>query len=226
MLEFRMLTTDRRAFLNKTAKLGCLSLLASAAPSLAAEPSSPQTGLLGKMQWMNEPATSHIEGDKLIVRSSPKGDFFRMPGWVADNGNFFHTLVEGNFVFEARIGGQYSTQYDQAGLMVRQDAENWLKCGTELVDGKRYGAVVLTRQWSDGSMMPDLSESAPVWWRIVRKKDSVETLCSLDGKSFTSVREAFGYFTSVPKLEIGLYCVAPVGQGVQAIFDSVKLSAV
>jgi uncharacterized protein len=225
MLEFRMLATDRRLFLNKTIKLGCFSLLAGVVPALEAEPSSQQTGLLAKMQWINAPTTSRIEGDKLIVRSSPKGDFFRMPGFVADNGNFFRMPAEGNFVFEARIEGQYSFQYDQAGLMLRQDTENWLKCGTEVVDGKRYAAVVLTRQWSDGSMMQDLTESAPVWWRIVRKKDSVETLCSLDGKSFTSVREAFGYFASALKLEIGIYCAAPEGQGVQATFDSVKLSA-
>jgi len=109
--------------------------------------------------------------------------------------------------------------------MVRQDAENWLKCGTEFVDGKRYASVVLTRQWSDGSMMQDLSENAPVWWRVVRRKGSVERLCSLDGKSFTSVREAFGYFVSVPREEVGKYCASPEGQGVQATFDSLKLSA-
>jgi regulation of enolase protein 1 (concanavalin A-like superfamily) len=73
--------------------------------------------------------------------------------------------------------------------------------------------------------MKDLSETAPVWWRVVRRKNSIETLCSLDGTTFTSVRQAYGYFASAPRLEVGIYCASTEGQGVHAGFDSLKLSA-
>jgi hypothetical protein len=53
-------------------------------------------------------------------------------GYITDNGHFFYLPVSGNFVFEARVDGQYAALYDQAGLMVRIDAQNWAKCGTEL----------------------------------------------------------------------------------------------
>lgn len=78
--------------------------------------------------------------------------------------------------------------YDQAGLMVRLDAENWMKCGTEFFAGRRHASVVLTRDFSDWSTMPDLSDTAEIWWRAVRKKDSIETRCSIDGQNFTSVK--------------------------------------
>ena len=124
----------------------------------------------------------------------PKTDFWRKAyyGYITDNGHFFHMRAEGDFVLQARVNGQYAALYDQAGLMVRVNAENWMKCGTEFFDGKRHASVVFTREYSDWSTMPDLTETGPVWWRAVRKGESVETLCSLDGKNFVSVRQ--GYF--------------------------------
>ena len=108
--------------------------------------------ITGKMTWLNEPASWKHSGDQLIVRSRPKTDFWRKTfyDYVTDNGHFFHVTATGNFVFEARIHGQYSAQYDQAGLMVRIDAENWMKCGTEFFEGKRHASVVFTRDFSEG----------------------------------------------------------------------------
>jgi len=105
--------------------------------------------------------------------------------------------------------------------MVRKEAENWMKCGTEFFDGRRHASVVFTRDFSDWSTMPDLSDTAPIWWRAVRKEDSIEALCSLDGKAFTSVRH--GYFPPDEKVDVGIMCAAPEGPGFEALFDNLKL---
>ena len=105
--------------------------------------------------------------------------------------------------------------------MVRIDSENWMRCGTELIDGKRYASVVFTRNFSDGSTMADLSETEPIWWRATRKKDSIETLCSLNGVQFTSVR--MGYFPPSRPVEVGIMCAAPSGPGFEATFKDLKL---
>lgn len=172
---------------------------------------------------MNEPASSKVSGNQLLVHSRPKTDFWRKTfyGYVTDNGHFFRLPAAGDFTFLARVNGQYAALYDQAGLMVRLDAESWMKCGTEFFDGRRHASVVFTRDFSDWSTMPDLSDTAPVWWKAVRKKDSIETLCSLDGKNFTSVRQ--GYFPPGVKVEVGVMCAAPEGPGFDAVFDSVHL---
>ena len=86
---------------------------------------------------MNEPASSNLVGDKLAVRSRAKTDFWcKTYGYITDNGHFFHLPANGDFIFQARINGQYAALYDQAGLMVRKDAKNWTKCGTEFFDGQ------------------------------------------------------------------------------------------
>ena len=84
-----------------------------------------------------------------------------------------------------------------------------------------HASVVFTRDFSDWSTMPDLSDTAAVWWRAVHKKDSIETHCSRDGKSFTTICQ--GYFPPGTQVEIGIMCAAPEGPGSEALFDNLKL---
>jgi regulation of enolase protein 1 (concanavalin A-like superfamily) len=176
------------------------------------------------MKWLNEPASWKRAGGRLIVSARPKTDFWRKTfyGYITDNGHFFHLPVTGDFVFESRIDGKYVALYDQAGLMVRADAENWMKCGTELVDGVRHASVVFTRDYSDWSAIKNVSESGPVWWRAVRKAESLETLYSLDGKNYTSVR--LGYLVPASTVQVGIMCAAPEGTGFECVFDYLKLT--
>ena len=210
--------TTRRSFIAKaTAFVGALAM------AKATFGASADTDLISRMTWLNEPATSKRVAEKLIVHSRPKTDFWRKTfyGYITDNGHFLHTPAAGDFTFEARVNGRYAALYDQAGLMVRVNAENWMKCGTELFDGKRHASVVFTREFSAWSTMPDLTETGPVWWRAVRKGESIETLCSLDGKDFTSVRQ--GYFPA-STADVGIMCAAPEGAGFDAEFDRLSLS--
>jgi regulation of enolase protein 1 (concanavalin A-like superfamily) len=219
--------TNRREFVGQALSLASATLLCNSALLNAATEThdSPQNELVPLMKWMNEPASWKIAEGKLILRSRPKTDFWRKTfyGYVTDNGHFFHLTVPGEFTFEARVNGQYAALYDQAGLMVRVDSKNWVKCGTEFVDGVRHASVVFTREFSDWSTMKDLSGNGPVWWRVVRSKDSLETLCSLDGKTFQSVRQ--GYLVPGRPAEVGIMCAAPEGAGFECTFDQLKLTS-
>lgn len=215
---------DRREFVDRFVLVaGGLFLNATEWTAKALGAASEHEDLLSHMSWMNEPASAKIAGSEITVRSRAKTDFWQktFDGYVADSGHFFHLPVSGDFTFTALINGKYATQYDQAGLMVRINAENWMRCGTEFIDGKRYASVVFTRTYSDGSTLPDLSETEPIWWRVVRKNDSIETFCSLDGAKFMSVR--MGYFPTQRTVEVGLMCAAPSGPGFDASFNALKL---
>ncbi len=217
------MSIERRRFLAQSLQVACVTLISD--PLFAAHAQADeQSDAFAGMTWMNEPASWKKIRDKLVVHSRPKTDFWRKTfyGYITDNGHFFHQRASGDFIFQARIGGKYAALYDQAGLMIRLDEENWMKCGTEFFDGQRHASVVFTRGFSDWSTMPDLSNSAPVWWRAVRKKDSIETLCSLDAKNFTSVRQ--GYFQPNVSVNVGIMCAAPEGPGFESTFDELKLT--
>jgi regulation of enolase protein 1 (concanavalin A-like superfamily) len=214
--------SNRRLFLRRCGELSCVTLMGRQI-LLDLPQAMGQGDLFARMTWMNDPASCSQAGARLLVQSRAKTDFWRKTfyGYVTDNGHFFHLTASADFTFQARINGQYGVLYDQAGIMVRLDPENWMKCGTEFFDGERHASVVFTRDFSDWSTMPDLSNSGPIWWRAVRKKDSIETLCSRDGKGFISVRQ--GYFVPGLKVEVGIMCAAPEGPGFEAVFDDVKL---
>jgi regulation of enolase protein 1 (concanavalin A-like superfamily) len=213
------------------------ALAARAAQSDAAQqPQAPQpvpapapkpwyTGgdLVAKMTWLNPPAAVTYGGGVVTARSRPKTDFWRKTffGYVTDNGHFFYLPVFGEFTFQARVNGQYAALYDQAGLMVRLDEKHWMKCGSELVDGKRRASVVFTHDFSDWSTMDDLSQTQAVFWRVQRKKDSLEAQISEDGQSFFTIRQ--GYFPPFVEVQVGIMCAAPEGPGFEATFDDLRL---
>ena len=214
--------SPRRAFLQQSAFLAGAALLGPRALA-GLPPSAPgKDSLLDRMTWLNPPASCSKSQDKISVHSAPKSDFWREPpDDVRDSGHFLHLPVGRDFTFRARIGGGYSGQYDHAGLMVRVDEQNWMKCGTEFYDGRRHASVVFTRGFSDWSTMPDLSQTDPVWWKVIRKKNWIECLCSLDGTDFASVRQ--GYFVAASTTQVGVMCAAPKGGGFDAIFDNLQL---
>ncbi len=179
--------------------------------------------LLTRMSWLNPPAHEHYDDGKLDVRSKGKTDFWRKTfyGYVTDNGHFLHLPVAGEFKFTARIGGNYAALYDQAGLMVRLDEKRWMKCGTELFENKRWASVVFTHDFSDWSTLEDLTQVGPVYWRVVRTRDSIEAQCSKDGERFQTVRQ--GYFPPAVEVKVGLMCAAPEGPGFDCVFDQISL---
>jgi hypothetical protein len=214
---------DRRVFVRDSLMVTAALAAGRSAFGGDALAQSESGDLISRMVWMNEPKSQRRQGDRLVVASKTKTDFWRKTfyGYITDNGHFFWLEASGDFTFQARVNGQYAALYDQAGLMVRLDAANWMKCGTEFFDGRRHASVVFTRDFSDWSTMPDLSDTAAICWRAMRKKDSIETLCSVDGEKFTSVRQ--GYFVPESKVHVGIMCAAPEGPGFEATFSDLKL---
>jgi hypothetical protein len=156
------------------------------------------------MEWYNEPPVFHIQGDKIYVTSGAKTDFWRQThyGFIRDNGHFFYQQVKGDFIVEAKISGEYRELYDQAGIMVRLDEANWLKCGIEFVEGVQQASAVVTRDYSDWSVLPLPNNPASIWMRVTRKGETVEMQYSLDGDRYAMLRLA--YLTLVETVSVGI----------------------
>ena len=89
------------------------------------------------MLWHHEPPAWRRDGDTITISAVAGTDFWRKThdGGIRDNGHFYYQPVRGDFTAEVHVRGDYRSQYDQAGLMLRQDETCWLKCGVEYVDG-------------------------------------------------------------------------------------------
>ena len=176
------------------------------------------------MQWYNEPPEWTENGKIIRVKTGAKTDFWRTThyGFIRDNGHFYYREISGNFTAEVEMIGQYKELYDQAGLMVRQDETTWLKCGIEFVHGVQQASAVVTRNYSDWSVVPLPQNPERIALRLKRNAETVEVEYSADGDRHTLLRLA--YLTSAEKLQVGLMCASPDGEGFSVAFEGLKFS--
>ncbi|GAB4547995.1 MAG: DUF1349 domain-containing protein [Anaerolineae bacterium] len=170
------------------------------------------------MFWYNEPKNWHQEGTKLVVNAEGKTDFWRVTlhHFIKDDGHFYYQQVRGDFAATVTIRGEYATLYDQAGLMVRENEHIWLKCGIEYLNGVQQASAVITRDFSDWSIVPLTDNPTVIWMRVVRSGAAVEVYFSRDGEAYTLIRQ--GYLTSTSALQVGMMCAAPQGEGFRVTF--------
>lgn len=108
------------------------------------------------MQWLNEPPRWHADGNRLWMTTGPQTDFWRTThyGFIRDSGHFYGESKAGDFTARVIVRGKYEALYDQAGLMLRADARDWIKAGIEMTDDVAHLSVVVTRECSDWSVIP------------------------------------------------------------------------
>ena len=174
--------------------------------------------------WLNEPKHWQLENGSLICSADPRTDFWRKTesGTISDNGHFFRRRVRGDFICSVRISGDYHEIFDQAGLMVRLDPTQWVKCGVELFEGHPNLSVVFTRDFSDWSTFKLPDPAGPVWIKLTRKGSTLNILYALNDKQFSLCRS--GFIGNADELEVGRMCAAPVGTGFQARFEDFSIS--
>lgn len=105
--------------------------------------------------------------------------------------------------------------------MVRLDELNWLKCGIEFVNGVQQISAVMTRNFSDWSVIPIPQNPPAIWVRVTRRGTAIEVEYSLNGTEYTMVRLA--YLTPVETLSVGVMCASPEGNGFQIRFEKFQI---
>lgn len=178
---------------------------------------------LDKMQWFNEPEQWEIKNNSLVMDVTPHTDYWRIShyGFTVDDAPFLYTLRGGEFEAKVKISGKYKTRFDQAGLMIRIDHENYIKAGIEFVDGKYNLSTVVTHHTSDWSIIPLDKPVEYVWIKAVRRLDAVEIFYSFDDKNYTMMRNA--WLQDNHPVMVGLMGACPDGDGFKATFEDFSI---
>lgn len=175
---------------------------------------------LEKMTWFNEPSQWEIKDKKLTMMVTPQSDYWRIShyGFTVDDAPFYYSTYGGEFETKVKITGDYKARFDQMGLMLRVDAQNYIKAGVEFVDGKFNLSTVVTHKTSDWSVIT-LEKAPPfVWIKAVRRLDAVEVFYSFDDKEYIMMRNA--YLQDNTPVQVGLMAACPYGNGFKAIFEN------
>lgn len=196
-------------------------LLLSAMMLAAACSASAQT--LEKMQWFNEPEKWEIKDNTLTMFVTPQSDYWRIShyGFTVDDAPFYYTVRGGEFEAKVQIYADYKVRFDQSGLMLRIDHENYIKAGIEFVDGKFNLSTVVTHHTSDWSVITLDKPIKNLWIKAVRRLDAVEIFYSYDDVNYVMMRNA--WLQDNCPVMVGVMAACPDGNGFNATFKNFSI---
>jgi regulation of enolase protein 1 (concanavalin A-like superfamily) len=180
------------------------------------------------MHWLNEPAEWSGDAASLTVEVQPDTDFWRHThyGFVRDTGHFaWAGTLDGDGELRVRFAGAWRSQYDQAGLMLRVDAETWIKAGIELAEGREWLSVVVTHGRSDWSRQAaPAPATADGWWELRARRSGDAVAIERLGATGEAEEMRLAYMPADARVQAGVMCAAPDGPGFTARFADVAVS--
>ena len=192
-------------------------------------------------KWINKPKIFEITDQLVKITTEPNTDLWQRSYYGFRNDNAPALLIESdnNFTFTVRVTFEYQARFDQCGLIIYLDSENWFKASIEYEneDISRLGSVVTNYGYSDWATT-DIVTTTAMWYRLNRRGPDFLIEPSEDGITFKQMRvfhlhnlgetsPEMGKFNppAPPKfpIHLGLFACSPLDSSFTAKFDHFRL---
>lgn len=116
-------------------------------------------------------------------------------------------------------------RFDQCGVVVYLDSENWLKASIEYENEKfqHLGSVVTNGGYSDWATTEIPAATKSMWYRLSRREDDYRVECSTDGVKFQQMRICHMQ-KGGGKIRFGIYACSPEDSSFRAVFTDFKMT--
>ena len=186
-------------------------------------------------QWIHRPNVCEVTAQSVAITTEPGTDFWQRSyyGFRNDNAPALLSESDANISFTTRASFEYGARFDQCGIIVYLDSENWCKVGIEYDTEWRLGSVVTNRGYSDWATT-DIEPVPAMWYRLSRRGPDFLIESSLDGVDYAQMRifhlHALGETTpdmgeldppAPPErpIRFGVYACSPTDGSFEARFD-------
>ena len=185
---------------------------------------------LGKenLIWTREPKRSEITDDKIVIYTDPNTDLWQRTyyGFQNDNAPVLQLkTAEQFFSFTVKTEFESKVLFDQCGVVMYLDSENWLKASIEYENERfqRLGSVVTNLGYSDWATTDIDAAVKTMWYRLSRRESDYCIECSTDGVEFHQMRICH-LFKGADEVAFGVYACSPGQSSFKAVFTEMEVS--
>ncbi len=178
--------------------------------------------------WINQPTNFELNGNNLTIQTQPGTDFWQRTyyGFQNDNAPAFLTKIEDDFTFTVKTNFDYKNQYDQCGILLYQNSENWVKASIENENKTmaRLGSVVTNLGFSDWATTDIPATISELWYRLSRRGQDFYIEFSEDGENFKQMR-VLHMHKPISIARVGVYACSPLQSNFKAVFSEFKIES-
>ena len=181
------------------------------------------------LKWTREPEEYLISQEKIEIVTQPHTDLWQRTYYHFRNDNapvLQMSTEEPFFSFSVKTEFSGSShRFDQCGVVLYLDSENWLKASIEYENEKfqHLGSVVTNHGYSDWATAEIPSEVKTMWYRLSRREDDFCIESSADGQNFKQMRVCHMY-EAKGEIRFGVYACSPENSSFRAVFTNMEMT--
>ena len=181
-----------------------------------------------KLEWTRVPADYSICDDRIEIVSAPHTDLWQRTYYHFRNDNapvLQMTTDEPYFSFTVKTEFDSKHRFDQCGIVLYLDSENWLKGSIEYESEtfQHLGSVVTNLGYSDWATTEIDASIKSMWYRLSRRADDYCIECSEDGIRFCQMRICHMH-RGGGEIRFGIYACSPEDSSFRAVFTNMELT--
>ena len=179
-------------------------------------------------KWTRAPADCVIAENRVEIITKPHTDLWQRTYYHFRNDNAPVFQMETNerfFSFVVRTAFESKRRFDQCGIVMYLDSENWLKASIEYENDRfqHLGSVVTNNGYSDWATTEIPADVHAMWYRFSRREDDYCIECSDDGQTFRQMRVCH-MFHGGGTIRFGIYACSPEDSSFKATFTNMEIT--
>lgn len=179
--------------------------------------------------WTRQPQQYTVSEDRITITTEPGTDLWQR--------TYYHFRNDNAPVLQTQTDEQYfsfivktefsdsSHRFDQCGVALYLDSENWLKASIEYENGEyqHLGSVVTNHGYSHWATVNIPATTKHMWYRLSRRGQDFRIENSLDGTNWEQMRIC--HLAEAPEtISFGVYACSPEDSSFTAVFTDFELT--
>lgn len=179
------------------------------------------------LYWIREPRHTVMDDHKIEMITEPVTDLWQRTyyGFRNDNAPVLQMKTsESYFSFVVKTEFESKHRFDQCGIVLYLDSDNWLKASIEFENEEfqRLGSVVTNHGYSDWATTDISASIKEMWYRLSRRESDYCMECSQDGVNFKQMRICH-MWDGAEEISFGIYACSPEESSFKAVFTDMKM---